>query len=593
MIAATLLLALDAAAAGPVTTVDDFALLDHTGAHHRLGYHTDASAVVLFVQGNGCPIARNALPALRAIREAYAARGVLFWMLNANLQDDRDSVAREAADYAIDFPILLDETQLVAESLGVTRTAEALVIDPKSGSVVYRGPVDDRMHYEAQRPARETFLADALAAHLSGEEIETAERPAPGCLIHFPNRDREAHHEISYSEDIAPLLQQRCRSCHRQGGVAPWAMTHYEMVRGWSPMMREMIRTRRMPPWHADPRFQRFENDLSLTSEEKKTLVHWIEAGSPRGSGPDPLDASPGGAPPRWALGKPDLLLTAPRQELPATGVVDYRYETLDLPMERDVWVRAVDIQPTNPRAMHHGTAYVVPPEGQQRETLGPRFTWGLFAGYVPGREARAFPEGSGVFVPAGSRIRLQLHYTTTGRPEEDTPQLALYFAETPLPHELKFGAAVNFRFEIPAGARDHSDTAERRIDRDILVYQLTPHMHFRGKRMRFDVHYPNGIQETLLSVPAYNFNWQRRYSLAKPKAIPAGSKVVVHAGFDNSSLNPANPDPASPVFWGEQSFEEMLIGYFLYRDLAPGEAEEELATRRATAPTVPLAAAP
>ena len=258
--------------------------------------------------------------------------------------------------------------------------------------------------------------------------------------------------------------------------------------------------------------------------------------------------------------------------------------------MEQDVWLRAVDIQPSNPKVMHHGTVYVLPPEDRARRTLGPRFTWGLVAGYVPGREALPFPDDSGVFLPAGSRIRLQLHYTTTGREEVDTPEVALYLAQGATRHELKFGAAVNFQFEVPAGATDHQDTAERSIDRDILVYQLTPHMHFRGKHMRFVIHYPNGDEETLLSVPAYNFNWQRRYVLAEPRAIPAGSTLTVLAGFDNSAANPANPDPENPVYWGEQSFEEMLIGYFVYRDLEPGEREEELAARRAA---VPVAAHP
>ena len=174
--------------------------------------------------------------------------------------------------------------------------------------------------------------------------------------------------------------------------------------------------------------------------------------------------------------------------------------------------------------------------------------------------------------VGTGSR---KLHYTTTGRPEHDRPELALYLSKEPLPHELKFGAAVNYAFEIPAGARDHEDVAERAIDRDILVYQLSPHMHYRGKHMRFDVRYPDGSSETLLSVPSFNFNWQRRYALLEPKRIPAGSTLIVRAGFDNSRYNPANPDPDSAVYWGEQSFEEMLIGYFLYRELgneAPGE---------------------
>lgn len=353
--------------------VEDFALLDHQGHHRRLYYHSDAPAVVLFVQGNGCPIARNAIPIWKQLRDQFAPRGVVFWMLNANSQDDRAAVAGEALAYAIDTPILIDETQLVAESLGVTRTAEAIVIDPARRKIVYRGPVDDRLGYETQRPARHHWLRDALTAHLEGQAVESVERPSPGCVVNLIDRDREAHASISYSETIAPLLERRCRSCHRTGGVAPWSMSSYEMVRGWAPMMREVLRTGRMPPWHADPHVSRFANDISLSVEEKRTLVHWIEAGAPRGGGPDPLSRPPPPVP-VWHLGEPNLVLEAPEQTLPATGVLPYRYEVVDIPVDRDVWIRAADIQPTNPRVMHHGTAYLIPPEGDRRETLGPRF---------------------------------------------------------------------------------------------------------------------------------------------------------------------------------------------------------------------------
>ena len=203
-------------------------------------------------------------------------------------------------------------------------------------------------------------------------------------------------------------------------------------------------------------------------------------------------------------------------------------------------------------------------------EVEGPGFAHGLFAGYVPGREPQPFPEDAGFRLPQGARIRFQLHYTTTGKPEVDTPRIGLYFADRELTHELKIGAAVNFRFEVPAGAKDHEDTAERELGEDIVIYRLTPHMHYRGKRMAIEAHYPDGERETLLSVPNYNFNWQRQYVLEEPKRVPKGTRIVARAGFDNSALNPANPDPSSPVRWGEQSFEEMLIGYFLYRDATP-----------------------
>jgi len=243
-----------------------------------------------------------------------------------------------------------------------------------------------------------------------------------------------------------------------------------------------------------------------------------------------------------------------------------------------DAWVREVDLQPTNRRVMHHGLAWIVYPDGRDAPpTEGPSFTSGMFAAYVPGREVHPLPDGGGYLLPAGSKIRFQLHYTTTGRLERDTPRLGLYLADAPLAHELKTGAVGSFDFAIPPGASDHPEVAERTIGRDILLYQLSPHMHLRGKSMRIEAHGPDGSSRTLLSVPHYQFNWQRRYILDEPLRIPAGTRLVVRAVFDNSERNPANPDPTAWVRYGEQTFEEMLFGYFLYRDL------DEVATARAS----------
>lgn len=561
-----------AGAAGP--RVDDFALLDERGAFHQLSDHAGAPAVVLFVQGNGCPIARAAIPALEAVRTELEPRGVVFFALNASPQDERTAIAAEAAEFGLRMPVLVDETQLVARSLGVTRTSEVLVIDPAAHSLLYRGPVDDRLHYEAQRPARAHYLRDVLRAHLAGERVDYEARPSPGCLLLFEGGKPNGAQAPSYAKDVVPILERSCLGCHRPGGVAPFAMTSYAMVRGWSPMIRESIRTGRMPPWHADPHVGRFSNDSSLPHADARTLVRWIEAGAPRGDGPDPLAARRFEEPPVWALGEPDLVLRGAQQAIPASGVVDYRYDLVDLPVEGDVWLRAVDIRPTNLLVTHHATAYVVYPEGKERpEVEGLRFARGLFAGYVPGREPEPFPEDTGFLLPRGSQIRFQLHYTPTGKPEVDVPRIGLYFAPQPPRHALAIGVAANLDFEIPPGAADYEAVAEHTLGSDIVLYRLIPHMHLRGRRMAIDAVYPDGTREALLNVPSYRFAWQRAYVLAEPKPLPAGTRIVARAGFDNSAHNPWNPDPSVAVRFGEQSFDEMLMGYFLYRTASPGAA--------------------
>ncbi len=513
---------------------ENFALLDHEGRFHELQRYADRRAIVLFVYGVGCPLARKSLPALRELRDAFEPQGVTFLLLDANPQDTRESVSREAREFGIDLPVLMDEAQLVAGGLGVERTAEAIVIDPANWEIAYRGPVER--------------LRDAL-------EGRPRSGTAAGCLVTFLQRPRE----ISYAEEIVPLLRRRCLDCHATGGVAPWAMTDFASVRGWSAMMREVVRTLRMPPGQIDPHVGSFRDDRSLSPDEARLLVHWIESGAPRGGGPDPLAAAARAAP-DWPLGEPDLVLELPEQEIPATGIVDYRYLRIEVGNAEDRWVRAVDLRPSNPRVMHHALASRPEPDGSP-------WIEGLFAAYAPGRDPEALPHGTGRWLPAGSTLRFQLHYTASGRPETDRPRLALYFHEAKPEHELRVAAALNRDFEIPPHAPHHEASASHLFEREVILYSLTPHMHYRGKQVRFEAEHPDGTREMLLSVPRYQFDWQRPHLLAEPRRLPAGTRVVVRGAFDNSARNPQNPDPDRAVRWGEQSFDEMFIGYLVYRD--------------------------
>jgi hypothetical protein len=272
--------------------VEPFALADHTGNVHALADHAGAPALVIMVHGNGCPIVRNALPSLAALRDQYAARGVAFLLLNANLQDNRAAVAAEVASFSIDFPVLLDDTQLVAESLALERTGEVLLVDPRTSTLVYRGPIDDRLDYERQRPeASAHYLRDAIDALLAGQPVAVPERRAVGCLINLPEQRRRAEHAaISYANTIAPLLQAKCVGCH-QDGAAGWAMHGHDAVRGYSLAMRRLLRTWRRPGRPDDPHAAAFAGDGGLGVADTQTLVHWIEAGAPRGDGDDPLAA--------------------------------------------------------------------------------------------------------------------------------------------------------------------------------------------------------------------------------------------------------------------------------------------------------------
>src|SRR5262245_40621476 len=375
--------------------VSDFALIDHKGAFRHLYYYAKdpkTRAIVLFVQGNGCPLVRKQVPQLKRLRDAYATNGVIFWMINPNQQDHREEVAKEAAEFEIDMPILLDETQLVAKGLKVTRTAEAIVIEPNGWRIRYRGAIDDRVSYEAQKPeAKHEYLKDALDALLASKPIKTETTAAPGCVVSY----RKAE-PVSYTETIAPLLKENCVRCHARGGIGPFAMSSYERVRGWSDMMREVLVTRRMPPWQADPHVGKFGNDFSLSEEQTRTLVQWIDAGTPRGGGNDPLA---GYQPelPEWKLGKPDFIVEIPEQSVAAEGIFDYRYVTVDVPNKEDVWLRATEIIPGNKRVLHHIIVNTILP-GEDHNKNAKALT-----GYAPGMGPDLLPRGTGRLLTAGS----------------------------------------------------------------------------------------------------------------------------------------------------------------------------------------------
>ncbi len=543
--------------------VDNFVLLDQHGQSHELYYLSDARAVVLMVQGNGCTIVRNALPTLQEIRSDYAAQRVEFLLINSNLQDDRATILAESQTFGIEFPILVDEAQLIGESLGFVRTAEVIVIDPDDWTIAYRGPIDDRLGYETQKPkAKEHYLRDALDAVLDGEQVAPAKRDTVGCLINFPERGPREHASISYAETIAPLLVENCVPCHREGGIGPWAMTSYAMVHGFAPMIREVIRTQRMPPWHADPHIGDFKDDRGLSVAQMQTLVHWIEAGAPRGDGRDPLEDAAKRKWIDWPLGQPDLIVEIPVFDVPATGVIDYQYPVVASGLKEGVWVQATQVLPGDRSVVHH----VIAGFDTGDRIRGSAVFRNHLATYAPGVEPHRYPEDSGIYVPAGAHFVFQMHYTPSGKATTDASRVGLYFVHEPPTHFLRHRAMIDPTIRIPAHAKAHTDSVYYLFQRDVVLYGLFPHAHYRGRASSFTAIYPDGREERLLSVPRYDFNWQRFYDFTEPKALPAGTRLVHTTTWDNSAQNPANPDPAREVTWGLQSFDEMLYGAFTFR---------------------------
>lgn len=562
-----LLLLLPFAGQAATQKIDDFALIDHNGRFHKLSKMANRDAIVLFIQGNGCAISRNASTSLTAVRDNFAEHNIEVFMLNANTKDSREAILAEAQAHNITLPILMDDTQLVAEALGATHTGEVYLIKPSTRELVYRGPISTK---------DKNYLQDAMASLVGGDSVAATKQVSAtsGNKLQFPYRAQHANAVPSYQKDIAPILQERCVSCHQKDGLAPWAMNSYDMVRGWAPMIREVIMSKRMPPGQIDPEFNHlFEDVAQLTIGEQQTLVNWIDAGAVNSEKLDTL-AEININVAEWQLGEPDLIVEVPAQEIPATGVIDYRYEKIPLNLEQDIWVKAVEFLPSAHEVMHHIIAFSLDtPDFSEFQLL----TQGVGLGaYAPGNQPTVFPDNTGYKLSAGGGLFLQLHYTTSGKAAVDKTRIGLYLLDEAPAIAMGGGSAAEFNLNIPPNVKESPMTADRTFAKDTYLVSLSPHMHFRGKKIKYTLIYPDGRREVILSVPNYQFNWQKNYDFKEPMFIPAGTRLVVDGAFDNSATNPNNPDPNITVTWGEQSWNEMFFGFYRYF-----EAEKDSLTKR------------
>ena len=537
--------------------VDDYMLVDQNGMGHILRYDTLTPAVVLASYVNGDEGSRAAAKAL----EAAAARnpGVVVHLINSAEADTRESIAAEAKAQNISLPLLDDEFQLIGDSLGFTYAGEAVIVNPKTWDIVFHGPAD------TVGPALDAFLAGGAIATPEYTEIK-------GAQLSFADRGKDIS-TISYTRDVAPILMAKCVDCHQPNGIAPWHMTNYEMVKTFAPMIRESVRRDRMPPFDADRHSRAFENDGNLTPEETKTLVHWIEAGAtsdiPEG-GEDPLVKGVQSRP-DWPLGPPDLVVDIPSYDVPAAGVVDYQMPVVKSPLTEGKWLKASTFKAGDRQGVHHILAGWLP----KMPASGRGFDWNIsLGGYAVGAESQSAPAGWATWIPAGGALSFQMHYTPTGRAFTDASKIGLYFQDEAPTFAKRQIIIADPSIEIAPNAARHHETAYIRFPADVQVYATQVHAHYRGYASKLTAVYPDGREEVLLNMPHYDFNWQREYIFKELIDLPAGSLLVADYWYDNSPNNKALfgentktlTTPASQVFWGDQSYEEMLFTAVQYR---------------------------
>lgn len=542
--------------------VGAFTLNDHRGAVVNSGDFSSAKCLVVAFLGTECPLAKLYGPRLQTLANEFEPQGVKFLAINSNRQDSISEIAAYVKEHGIQFPVLKDPGQKVADKFQATRTPEVFVLSP-AGEVLYQGRVDDQylVGIPRNQPQRED-LKLALTDILAGNPVNVRKTEPIGCLI-GRIREPKTDSPVTWSNQIVRIVQKNCVECHRPGEIGPFSLLSYDDAQGWGDMIAEVVRDRRMPPWHADPAHGKFSNDRSLSSEDRDQILAWVKYGCPEGdkSQLPPAPTFTDG----WQLSrKPDAVFKMRDKPflIPAsTGPegVAYQYFAVDPKIRTDKWVSEMEVVPGNRAVVHHIIVYVLP-EGKQQKGQGE-----FLCAYVPGARNKPLAPGYAKRIKAGSWLRFQVHYTPNGSPQEDLSQVGMIFTDDKsVTHQILTTEVINTRFELQPEQDNQTVTASSQPSPiDITMMSMAPHMHLRGKSFKYELETQDGQRTTLLDVPRYDFNWQTNYRLAEPILIPAGAKLHCTAVYDNSRNNPANPDPTKTVHWGDQSWDEMFLGYF------------------------------
>lgn len=541
--------------------LESFQLTDFRGRDLTEKDFAESKLLVVAFLGVECPLAKLYSERLQKIQETYASQGVTVIGVDANQQDSLSEMAAHARRHAMSYAFAKDNQQALVASLGATRTPEVFLLDEQR-SVRYHGRVDDQygVGFVREQPTTND-LVDAIESLLKGNAIASTHQAAPGCLIGRIKQPK-SDATVTYSNQIARIFADHCVRCHREGEIGPFAMSSYDEVAGWAEMIQEVVAEKRMPPWHANPEYGKFANDCSLSKEQCQLIERWVSEGAPEGDRnqlPEPKQYLTG-----WQLPRePDVVFPIHQKPyaVPAEGEVKYQYFRVDPKFTEDKWIKCAQLLPGNRAVVHHILAFARL-KGTREGIEGAR---GFLVGYVPGSQAEQFPEGMAKRIPANSELIFQVHYTPIGTAQTDLSQLGIVFADPEdVKLEVKTTSAVQPRLRIPPGEANYKVTAllPEKLPECRLI-TMAPHMHLRGKAFRYTAVFPDGKKEILLDVPAYDFNWQTGYRASEPVNIPAGSKIECEATFDNSAANLNNPDPTKTVRWGDQTDDEMMIGYF------------------------------
>ena len=519
------------------------------------------SITVLAAFDSDCPLSKKIAPSFRRLQLKYKDESVRFIHLSVNAADSLEKVKETFRERAFVGELCFDESKKVASALKLRTTCEVLLIDSK-GTLIYRGAVNDQYGIGFSRnEAKNHFLDKAISASLKNAFPQVRMTSAPGCLLEH-SKVAPLKQSISFHNQVSRILQKRCQECHRDGGSGPFKLISYADVSERKKMIKYVVQKKLMPPWFAE-KGGPWLNDCSLSKIEEENILEWIANNCPEGNkleAPLPLKWSS-----KWKLKNPDYVLTLPQPiKVSAEGQMPYVNVYVQVALDKDQWISAMEIRSEQSQVLHH-VLIMDDPTGSKRlnkKAFGGGVQ-GFLGGLVPGQSLTEYPVGMGKRLKAGSWLKFQLHYTPNGKAVEDTISLALKFLDKEPTRQMRTVSAFNARFVIPPHEAHHVVKAQYRFPVDATVLTFAPHTHLRGKSFKYELILPDGTKKTVLDIPHYDFNWQLRYMLKEPLKVPRGARMVCTAVYDNSANNPANPNPNQKVRFGDQTDDEMMIGYF------------------------------
>ncbi len=562
---------LDPRSVGIGKRIADLAFAEVDGSKGRLSDYADRKALVITMRQVGCPVSERYSPRLARLEKEFGQRGVSFLFVNADTYLSPEEVRGEVETHGFVGRYVHDKDELFVETLGADTTTTVFVLDA-SRTLRYRGAIDDQIARGTTLPEpSQRYLRNALESVLANTPVAIAATSAPGCALGAEITPKlSVPKDVTYHADVARILQSSCVECHRKGGAAPFSLDGFKNAHKRRRMMRIVVRDEIMPPWLADEGTGPWLNERRLSESDRDTLLAWVENGAPEGDpadGPVPIAWQEG-----WVIGKPDYVFQLYEEKtIPADGVIEWDPILADVEVPYDMWVQGLQVLPTDPEVVHHATVTFLPPRDYGKTTVDALMArllpwtkryegWQFLFGYLPGKGPRKYADDVARFLPKGSKIKFDMHYTPKGRETRDRTRLGVTLAKEPPQFAAQTRMIRNWKVRIPPHGKDVQFTQVYTLPNDVLLRSLVPHMHYRGHIFHADLLRPDGTEETLIRIPEWNPDWQFSYVFREPPYAPKGSKIRITGWFDNTADNPFNPDPTQWVEDGPQIWEEMLM---------------------------------